>query len=142
MTHKGTIYAVGVALIGMMAVSGCKLHNTNDYENLMEHYMNKYGDVKLPYMSELTGKNGNELYEELRGEIFWNPIDHKWDIRAKFICGIVVDKLENMKSYYEQAKDGSDLAADIQDGIEALEAAVPTPIPFEDLDFNLGERWV
>lgn len=47
MTHKGTIYAVGVALIGMMAVSGCKLHNTNDYENLMEHYMNKYGDVTL-----------------------------------------------------------------------------------------------
>ncbi len=47
MTHMRTIYAVGVALIGMMAVSGCKLHNTNDYENLMEHYTNKYGDVTL-----------------------------------------------------------------------------------------------
>ena len=47
MTHKRTIYAVGVALIGMMAMGGCKLHNTNDYENLMEHYMNKYGDVTL-----------------------------------------------------------------------------------------------
>ena len=47
MTHRRTIYAVGVALIGMMAVSGCKLHNTNDYESLMEHYMNKYGDVTL-----------------------------------------------------------------------------------------------
>ena len=47
MTHKGTIYVVGVALIGMMAMGGCKLHNTNDYENLMEHYMNKYGDVTL-----------------------------------------------------------------------------------------------
>ena len=47
MTHKKTVYAVGVALIGMMAMGGCKLHNTNDYENLMEHYMNKYGDVTL-----------------------------------------------------------------------------------------------
>ena len=47
MTHRRTVYAVGVALIGMMSVSGCKLHNTNDYENLMEHYMNKYGDVTL-----------------------------------------------------------------------------------------------
>ena len=47
MTHKKTVYAVGVALIGMMAMSGCKLHNTNDYESLMEHYMNKYGDVTL-----------------------------------------------------------------------------------------------
>ena len=47
MTHKRTIYVVGVALIGMMAMSGCKLHNTNDYENLMERYMNKYGEVTL-----------------------------------------------------------------------------------------------
>ena len=47
MTHKRTIYAVGVALIGMMAMSGCKLHNTNDYEKLVERYTNKYGDVTL-----------------------------------------------------------------------------------------------
>ena len=47
MTHKRTIYAVGVALIGMMAMSGCKLHNTNDYEKLVESYTNKYGDVTL-----------------------------------------------------------------------------------------------
>ena len=47
MTHKRTIYAVGVALIGMMAMGGCKLHNTNDYEKLVERYTNKYGDVTL-----------------------------------------------------------------------------------------------
>jgi DUF4097 and DUF4098 domain-containing protein YvlB len=31
----------------MMAMSGCKLHNTNDYEKLVERYTNKYGDVTL-----------------------------------------------------------------------------------------------
>ena len=28
-------------------MSGCKLHNTNDYEKLVESYTNKYGDVTL-----------------------------------------------------------------------------------------------
>ena len=30
----------------------------------------------------------------------------------------------------------------VMKSLAALEAAVPTPIPFEDLDFNLGERWI
>lgn len=63
MIHKGTIYAVGVALIGMMAVSGCKLHNTNDYEHLMEHYMNKYGDVTL-------GNSKDAKYYMMGGSMF------------------------------------------------------------------------
>ena len=47
MTRFRALYAIGVALLGMAAVSGCKLHNTNDYEKLMERYMNKYGEVTL-----------------------------------------------------------------------------------------------
>ena len=66
MTHKRTIYAVGVALIGMMAMSGCKLHNTNDYENLMEHYMNKYGDVTL-------GDSKDAKYYVMGGSTFAAP---------------------------------------------------------------------
>ena len=39
------LYAVAFALLATM--SGCKLHNSNDYENLMECYTNKYGEVTL-----------------------------------------------------------------------------------------------
>lgn len=47
MRNKGFIFAIGVAMVGMMAMGGCKLHNNNDYENLMERYMNKYGEVTM-----------------------------------------------------------------------------------------------
>lgn len=45
MKNNRYLYAVALALL--VTMSGCKLHNTNDYENLMERYMNKYGDVTL-----------------------------------------------------------------------------------------------
>ena len=44
---KNNRFLCAVALTLLVTMSGCKLHNTNDYENLMEHYMNKYGDVTL-----------------------------------------------------------------------------------------------
>ena len=44
---KNSRYLYAVALALLVTMSGCKLHNTNDYENLIEHYMNKYGDVTL-----------------------------------------------------------------------------------------------
>lgn len=47
MTRIRTIFAIMVAVMGMMAVSGCKLTNDNDYGNLVERYMNGKGDVTL-----------------------------------------------------------------------------------------------
>ena len=47
MKSKSLILAMVFTATGLLTLSGCKLHNTNDYENLMEHYMNKYGDVTL-----------------------------------------------------------------------------------------------
>ena len=106
--------------------------------------LNKYGRVDMNYICDRTGKDANDVYEELKGEIFWNPIDNKWEIKAQFISGNVIEKLEQIKPYYERAKERGQekLTSDIQDSIAALEAAIPTPIPFADLDFNLGERWV
>ena len=47
MTHKRTIFAIMFAVIGMMAVSSCKLTNGRDNEGLMARYLNKHGDVTL-----------------------------------------------------------------------------------------------
>ena len=106
--------------------------------------LNEYGCVDMNYICDRTGKDANGVYEELKGEIFWNPIGNKWEIKAQFISGNVIEKQEQIKPYYERAKERGQemLTSDIQDSIAALEAAVPTPIPFADLDFNLGERWV
>ena len=34
-------------MIGFMAMGGCKLHDSNDYENLMKRYMNNYDEVTM-----------------------------------------------------------------------------------------------
>ena len=100
--------------------------------------LNEYGCVRMGYMEELTGKTQEDLVTELKGEIFWNPIDGNYEIKAKFISGNVVEKLATIKELYPDNSGGEYVAA----SIAALEAAIPTPIAFADLDFNLGERWV
>ena len=105
--------------------------------------LNDYGNVNIDYMADLAGMQRDELLQELCGEVFYNPINGEYEINARFVSGNVVEKIDQVRA--AQCPDGMDkeyykeLKAD---ALKALEAAVPTPIPFEDLDFNLGERWV
>lgn len=48
MTHKRTIFAIMVAVMGMMAMSSCKLTDgRKNYEDLMASILDEHGDVKL-----------------------------------------------------------------------------------------------
>ncbi len=100
--------------------------------------LNEYGRPDMPYMEELTGKDIEAICQELTGELFWNPLESRYEIRAQFVSGNVIEKLDAIKGLYPGNSGGEYIAA----AIAALEAAVPTPIAFADLDFNLGERWV
>ena len=99
--------------------------------------LNEHGTVWMDEMEEATGKSTDELVEELAGEIFWNPIVGAWEIKARFVSGNVIEKIEAIRSIPDVLSDPR-----VAVSLAALEAAVPTPIPFADLDFNLGERWV
>ena len=101
--------------------------------------LNEYGKPVMGYIAGLAGMTAEELVKELEGEVFWNPLCQEWEIKAKFISGDVVTKAAQIAQLTEQNGKGD---ARIAAALEALEAAVPTPIPFEQLDFNLGERWV
>ena len=101
--------------------------------------LNEYGKPNMPFMEELTGKTQEELMNELKGEIFWNPINGEWEIKAKFVSGNVIEKIDII---HERCTTEEEQEEIVKDAIAALEAAIPTPIAFEDLDFNLGERWV
>ncbi len=100
--------------------------------------LNEYGYPHISYMTSLTGMDTDELLTELTGEVFYNPLSKKYEIAAKFISGNVIEKIERIKAMEPDADATGTVAA----SLAALEAAVPTPIPFEDLDFNLGERWM
>lgn len=119
--------------------------------------LNEYGRVNILRMKELTGKDEDELVRELEGDIFYNPLEFKFETRSKFISGNVVEKLEQIKERYPKVAQYLVGKTDEQTNLPELEVpeevrilqsmkalrdAIPTPIPFEELDFNLGERWV
>ena len=101
--------------------------------------LNKYGSVELDYMSSLLpDMEESDIISSLEGRIFYNPEENAYEVADKFISGNVIEKSERIESWlldhpeHEEAKQS----------LAALRAATPTPIPFADLDFNLGERWI
>lgn len=100
--------------------------------------LNKYGEVNLSYMAGLTDKTESILLDELKGRVFFNPLLKSYEIADKFIAGNVISKAEMIEEYVQKHPDNE--AA--KDSLAALREATPRPIPFEDLDFNFGERWI
>jgi len=101
--------------------------------------LNKYGTVELDYMSSLLpDMEESDIISSLEGRIYFNPEENAYEVADKFISGNVIEKAERIESWlldhpnHEEAKQS----------LAALRAATPTPIPFADLDFNLGERWI
>ncbi|MFR9624191.1 MAG: N-6 DNA methylase [Rikenellaceae bacterium] len=100
--------------------------------------LNKYGGVNLEYMAKLTGNDESAIIEELKGRIYFNPIVDNYEIADRFIAGNVVDKAEQIEAYLGNNPDDRRATESLQ----ALYDATPRPIPFEELDFNFGERWI
>ena len=101
--------------------------------------LNRWGRPEVTEMCMMSGMSEEELLKALEGEIYFNPISGEWEIKARFVSGNVVEKLDiiHERCTTEEESDPLVIAS-----IKALEDAIPTPIPFEDLDFNLGERWM
>ena len=100
--------------------------------------LNKYAQVNLEYMAGLTGGTSDEILDELKGQVFFNPMIGTYEIKDKFISGNVISKSEHVERYIESHPDHE--AA--KESLAALREATPRPIPFEELDFNFGERWI
>lgn len=100
--------------------------------------LNKYAQVNLDYMAGLTGGTSEDILTELKGQVFFNPMIGGYEIKDKFISGNVIAKAEHVERYLENHPDHE--AA--KESLLVLREATPRPIPFEDLDFNFGERWI
>ena len=101
--------------------------------------LNKYGTVELDYMSSLLpDMEKNDIISSLEGRIYYNPEENAYEVADKFISGNVIEKAERIESWLLDHPDHEEA----KQSLAALRAATPTPIPFADLDFNLGERWI
>lgn len=118
--------------------------------------LNEWGRPSLAAMCNATGMTEEEVLTELEGELYSNPLNGELEIKARFVSGNVVEKLESIKAAYPEVAaylcgetaehtDGKPVIPEevrILHSMRALQDAIPAPIPFEELDFNLGERWI
>ena len=101
--------------------------------------LNKYGSVEFSYMASLLPEmEESDIISALEGRIYYNPEAGGYEVADKFISGNVIEKADRLASWLLDHPDHEEG----KQSLAALMAARPTPIPFADLDFNLGERWI
>ncbi|MDQ1803062.1 N-6 DNA methylase [Chryseobacterium sp. CKR4-1] len=100
--------------------------------------LNTFGGVDLGYMEQISGIATEELKSALHGRIYYNPLERQYEISEKWISGDVVTKAKEISSYL--LKNPEDNEATLS--LKVLESVRPERIEFEELDFNLGERWI
>lgn len=102
--------------------------------------LNYYGHVDIDYMCQSTQKEESDLIEELSGEMYYNALTDCWEEKGKFLAGNVISKSKDLQTL--TAKQTGRIKDWTNTAVKALENVIPEPINYEDLEFNLGERWV
>ena len=139
-----------------VAFSTDEMHSVTDSHEALAQSLNDYGKPDVRYMAALTGKSEEEICDELEGEIYYNPLSEEWEIKARFISGNVIEKIDAILQKYGFTGPDFDISSSrdnditttnpterqVRKSLAALKKSVPEPIPFDELDFNLGERWV
>ena len=112
--------------------------------------LNFFGKVDLSYISQRTGINETDIISSLEGEIFYNVVSKNWEYKGLFLSGNVVAKykeiatiLNNLNSDDNNSGDkDNEIKGYIETALKAIEDVTPEPIPYEELDINMGERWI
>ncbi len=102
--------------------------------------LNYYGRVDMDYLAQATDKTQCEIIGELEGEIFYNPVSGSWEHKGLFLSGNVIAKSKEIRSRMAELS-GEELVRS-EKAVRALESVFPETIPYEELDFNMGERWI
>lgn len=129
--HKADIFKHPVSF-------SIKKITTDNPDEALAASLNRYGKVDLSYMSEISGIAYEELKQALNSKLFFNPLNNEYEIAERWIAGNVIEKAQEIQSYIESNPEDTEAIS----SLAALEAARPQRIEFEELDFNLGERWI
>lgn len=104
--------------------------------------LNKFGVVNLPYMESISDISGEQLSTELTGKIYYNPITHDYEYKDRFLSGDVIKKIKDIERSisFHHGNPPNKIQTDFS--LQALNEVKPQKISFEEIDFNLGERWI
>jgi N12 class adenine-specific DNA methylase len=91
--------------------------------------------VDLDYMSALTGKDIDDITDELRGVIFQNPVTGAWQTADEYLSGNVREKLEKARIY---AENHPEYAINVQ----ALTQIQPKALDASEIEVRIGATWI
>jgi N12 class adenine-specific DNA methylase len=111
---------------------------TEDPIEALAHSLNICGFVDISFVAEISNRSETQAIASLGNHIYLNPINESWETADQFLSGDVVSKLGKVTDRAE----GQESNLQFLRSLEALTNAQPEKIPFELLDFNLGERWI
>lgn len=112
--------------------------STDDPVEALARCLNETGRVDISFIARTIGRSGEETIASLGNHIYLNPFNHKWETADCYLSGNVVHKLA-------QAKEALALQPDdwqMKRSLDAIASLQPEKVPFEVLDFNMGERWL
>ena len=112
--------------------------HTDDPVEALARSLNEKGAVDLNYIALATGMDESEIVGRLERQILINPVIRQWETTDAYLSGNVVGKLENAERIAAENPEDIQLAR----SLAAIRRVQPEKIPFEVLDFNLGERWM
>jgi N12 class adenine-specific DNA methylase len=111
---------------------------TDDPAEALARCLNDTGRVDLSVISQITGLTEQEIIGQLDKQILLNPQTLNWETTDNYLSGNVVQKLKVAEKLAEEEPQNLQYAR----SLAAIRRVQPERIPFERLDFNLGERWV
>ena len=99
--------------------------------------------IDMEYMQKLSGKNEEELFDDLKGVIFLNPLygygnvsEQKYLMADEYLSGNVREKLITAKKSAEVYPD------DYKINVEALEKVQPKDLTASEIAVRLGATWL
>ena len=92
--------------------------------------------VDMEYMAQLTGKDEDALASDLRGVIFRNPENKRWETADEYLSGNVREKLRIAQSAQNLFE------GDYAGNVEALRQAQPRDLDASEIEVRLGATWI
>ena len=99
--------------------------------------------IDMDYMMELSGKSENEIFEDLKGVIFLNPLyeygnayEPKYLMADEYLSGNVREKLRIAKNSAELYPE------DYKVNVEALQKVQPKDLTASEISVRLGATWL
>ena len=99
--------------------------------------------IDMEYMQQLSGKSEEELFDDLKGVIFLNPLygygnvsEQKYLMADEYLSGNVREKLITAKKSAEVYPD------DYKINVEALEKVQPKDLTASEIAVRLGATWL